>query len=350
MKGKVFLLILLSYIPAVQAQQPVQGYVDSNLVKTLFFAGLRDKLNEDYSRANESFTKILVLDPNNAAVHYEIAVMNYRQNKLFEAEMAIKKALVADGNNVWYWMLMAELYKRKGDMEALVEVLNQMIRLAPDKEAYYYDRSNAWLLAGNTDAAMKGYDELEKKFGNSEALNHARQRVTMEKDDTAGGQNEGHQAAASLSPEQTMLVLGEKLYRQGDLKGAMAQFKSILKNTDQIYMAWERAIHIEVVLGLYAEALKTADEALSLYPSQAVLYYHKAVALQHISNYTEALTNIETALQLDEGNALYMELYGDVLFLKGEPAQALLQWKKSKAAGNSSEKLNKKINERKYLE
>ncbi|WP_316811326.1 tetratricopeptide repeat protein [Pedobacter heparinus] len=349
MKYKGFLLILLGYIPAALAQQPVTGVLDSNVVKTLFFAGLRDKLNEDYSRANESFTKILALDPNNAAVHYEIAVMNYRQNKLFEAETAIKKAAALDGNNVWYWMMLAELHKRKGDMEALVGVLNQLIRLSPDTEAYYYDRSNAWLLAGNTEAAMKGYEELEKKFGNSEALSHARRRITMEKDD-AGEKIGAHQAEASLSPEQNMLLLGEKLYKQGDLNAALVQFKAILKNTDQVYMAWERTIAIEVALGLYADALKVADEALSLYPNQAVLYYYMTVALKHSNRYTEALTNIKSALQLDEGNALYMELYGDILFLNGDKAQGLLQWKKAKAAGNSAEKLNKKINEQKYLE
>lgn len=349
MKCKGFLLILLGYMPAALAQQPVTRMLDSNVVKTLFFAGLRDKLNEDYSRANESFTKILALDPNNAAVHYEIAVMNYRQNKLFEAEMAIKKAVALDRNNVWYWMLLAELHKRKGDMEALVGVLNQLIRLSPDTEAYYYDRSNAWLLAGNTEAAMKGYEELEKKFGNSGALSHARRRVTMEKD-VAGDKAGGQQAEASLSPEQGMLLLGEKLYKQGDLNAALVQFKAILKNTDQVYMAWERAINIEVILGLYAAALKTADEALALYPNQAVLYYYMAVALKHGNRFTEALTNVKSALQLDEGNGLYMELYGDILFLKGEKELGLLQWKKAKAAGNNAEKLNKKINEQRYLE
>lgn len=349
MRYKCFLLILLGYLPAARAQQPVTGLVDSNLVKTLFFAGLRDKLNEDYSKANESFTKILLLDPNNAAVHYEIAVMNYKQNKLFEAEMAIKKATAADGNNVWYWMLLAELHKRKGDMEALVGVLNQLIRLSPDTEAYYYDRSNAWLLAGNTEAALRGYDELEKKFGNSEALNHARKRVITEKDD-AGDKMGNRQAEAVLSPEQNMLLLAEKLYKQGDLNAALVEFKTILKNTDQVYMAWERTIAIEVRLGLYADVLKTTDEALALYPNQAVLYYYMAVALKHSNRYAEALTSVKSALQLDEGNALFMELYGDVLFLGGNKDLGLLQWKKAKAAGNSTERLNKKINEQKYLE
>lgn len=352
MKYKVFLWVLLGCTITAAAQQPpVAAQVDSNVIKTLFFAGLRDKLSEDYNKANENFTKILAIDPNNSAVHYEIAVLNYRQNKLFEAEMAIKKATAVNANNIWYWLLMAELYKRKGDMEALVKVLNQMIRLSPQTEAYYFDRSNAWLLAGKTEEAMKGYEELEKKFGSSEALVHAKQRITAEKTQGSGAtQQDNRQAEASLTPDQSKLLLAEKLYKQGDLNGALVQYKSILKNTDQIYAAWERTLNIEIALGRYKEALKTADDALGIYPNQAVLYYHLAIALQREARYAEALVNIRSALQLDEGNGLYMELYGDVLYLKGDKDLALQQWKKAKATGMGSEKLNKKINEQKYVE
>jgi tetratricopeptide (TPR) repeat protein len=347
MKFKVFLLALLGYVPASVAQQPAVVPVDSNAIKTLFFAGLRDKLNEDYNRASESFNKIIILDPKNAAVHYEIAVVNYRQNNLFEAEAAIKKATSLDGNNIWYWMLMAELYKRKGNMDAMARVLNQLIRLSPENAGYYFDRSNAYLLAGKTEEAIKGYDELEKKFGTSDELKRARQRIT------SGGrenQPENTIADAVVNPDQATLLLAEKLYQKGDLNAALAQFKTILQNTDQLFMAWERTTNIQLALGLYQEALKTADAAVAIYPNQAILYYYMAVALQRDHQYDQALSNVKSALGLDAENGIYLELYGDVLFLKGDSVRALVQWKRAKIAGNSSEKLNKKINEQKYLE
>ena len=207
MKLKLFLLVLLGYAPGLFAQQPVARGVDSNFIKTLYFAGLRDKLNEDYSKANESFNKILALDPNNAAVLYEIAVVNYRQNNLYEAEVAIKKATTLEANNIWYWIMMAELYKRKGDMDAMAGVLNQLIRISPEKIEFYFDRSNAYLLAGKIPEAMKGYDELEKKFGLSDELAKARRRVTL------GGQENilperatGKPPAEPTAAEQKMLL------------------------------------------------------------------------------------------------------------------------------------------------
>ncbi|WP_449440104.1 tetratricopeptide repeat protein [Pedobacter steynii] len=145
-------------------------------------------------------------------------------------------------------------------------------------------------------------------------------------------------------------LYGDVLYQQGNLQGALTQFQSALKITDQLYAVWEQVLNIQTSLGLYKDAIKTADDALSVYPNQAILYYYMAVALQNDNQNAQALTNIKAALQLDAENPLYIEYYGDVLFLKGDKELALAQWKKAKSAGSDSEKLNKKINEKKYIQ
>ncbi len=456
MKGKWFLMLMLSGSTAVFAQEPVVSALDSMAVKTLFFAGLKEKLNENYPKAAENFDRLLKIDPDNSAAYFEIATLNYRQNKLMESEMAIKKATSLNPNNVWYWKLLAELYKRKGDMDNLVGVFDKLIALSPDEGSYYFDRSNALLLAGKEEEALKGYDLLEKKFGPSDALTEARQRVSMSKDDvfdknavekilaedvkdvkrllyTSGlliQKNQNSEAlavlkrASELEPDNfevdlamadvysalknnadaqlslkkafespmmpidqkvkivVMLLGGKKnqlrmndaaelamvavkahpddpkvfalygdvLYQQGNLQGALTQFQSALKITDQLYAVWEQVLNIQTSLGLYKDAIKTADDALSVYPNQAILYYYMAVALQNDNQNAQALTNIKAALQLDAENPLYIEYYGDVLFLKGDKELALAQWKKAKSAGSDSEKLNKKINEKKYIQ
>lgn len=349
---KVLLLVLLGNAYALFAQRPTVPLTDTAMIKVLYFAGLRDKLNEDYSKANESFSKILQLDPKNAAVYYEIAIVNYRQNNLYEAEMAIKKATALETNNTWYWMLMAELYKRKGDMNAMAGVLNQLIRLSPDKADYYFDRSNAYLMAGKTAEAMKGYDELEKKFGPSDELARARRRVTSGGKLNMATEGDGKDELAKpklTAVEQTML-LAEDLYKKGDLPGALAKFKMILEGDDYPYRAWEQALNIQLLLKQYKDAIKTADQALGIYPNQAILYYFMALALHQDNQNGLALRHVKSAVQLDADNGVYLELYGDVLFVNGDKEGALIEWKKAKAAGNSSEKLNKKIYERKYLE
>ncbi|TDQ10063.1 tetratricopeptide repeat protein [Pedobacter metabolipauper] len=454
-KSKWFLLFLLTAGLPAAAQQPVIGVVDSNAIKTLFFAGLRDKLTENYPKAAESFTKILMLDPDHAPAYYELAGLYYRQNKLPEAEMAIKKATALNADNLWYWRLTSELYKRKSDMDALVLVFNQMIRLDPENDSFYFDRSNALMLAGKTEEALTSYNEIERKFGSSEALVQARQRaggaeqkvvskevvdqllakettdikgllgtsttliekgqyadalpllkkakeidaadfeIDLELADVYKGLKNNAEAHASLrsafnnplmpadqkakiimmlfagakNPQRIndaaelaqlavkshpndpdlLSLYGSILVQQEKLTEALDQLLSVLKLTDDRFKVWEQVLNIQIHQSSFKDAIKTADQALSIFPNQGVLYFYLAVAQEGEQLNKEALKTIQSALQLDGENAVYMEYYGDLLFLTGDQSGAVVQWKKAKAAGSTSDKLNRKINEKKYI-
>lgn len=391
MKIKWFLLLGLTYCLPLMAQVPVAAGIDTTLVKGLFFAGLQYKLSENYSKAAESYNRILAIDPKNAAVYFELATVNYRQNKMPEAETAIKMAAELDASNIWYWKFLVEMYKRKGDMDALVGTFNRLIGLDPDNDSYYFDRSNALLLAGKPDEAAKSYDELEAKFGPSAELSAARQRM-LDKNNGLGkelpgvnnlesltkaklenpddfeidlaiadaykAQKNSVEATAALQsafanpampveqkvkiimmlftgtknqqrmndakglaliavkahPDDTAVkgIYAEVLYRQGDLAAALTAFEEILKTNGQLYKAWEQVMNIQIKLGQFKEAMKTGDEALSLYPNQGVLYYYLALAMSGDGKTADALTQIKAALQLDTENAVYMELYKEL--------------------------------------
>ena len=105
-----FLLIALH-----SSAQPKLTAADSNMVKLFFFEGLRDKMNENYEKANESFMKIIAMNPENAAVHYEIALINFKQRNWAVSEMAVKKAISLDPKNGWYQRLLTELTRKRKD-------------------------------------------------------------------------------------------------------------------------------------------------------------------------------------------------------------------------------------------
>lgn len=455
---------------------------DSALIKQLFFAGLRDKLKENYAKSNESFGKITVLDPKNSAAWYEIGLLNFRQNNIPAAESAIKTAVSLDQDNLWYWKLLAEVYKNTGNMAGLVPVFDQLIRLSPDQQNYYFDRANALYIGGKKDSALAAYNELEKRFGPSGSLNRARERINKE-DTRDTSQNTGKPldelAAATLYftqknyPAAGLLLekigashqndplyfalYGDVWYETGNLPAALFNYQNALKLTDQLYGVWEKVINIQILMGKYKEMIETGNSALSVYPNQAILYYYMAFALHHENQNKEALIHIKTALSLDNdntelqalisalraeilidegkmaeadlafqraisldpdnfqivnnyayylalknehldkavvlieraaqampgdasiadtyalillkkgnyqlaqswiekalgnkesGNNVYLEHYGDILFLKGEQDKAIVQWKKSQDAGNDSALLKRKINEKKYF-
>lgn len=564
MKVKLVLGFVLALCALSKAQEPVTlPSRENNAIKELFFAGLKEKMAENYANANVSFSKVVAMDAKNHAAYFELASLNLRQNKLLDAEVAIKKAIALNPGNVWYLKLQAEIYKRNGNMEALIPVLDQLVKLAPETEEYYFDKASALAIAGKTEEAQKAYDAVEKKFGSSKELTLAKQRIAVQGKTPATDEalnkmiSEGPadvknylylsgillekdkrtealtllQKAKALEPDnyeiglamadvyksqknnelavealksafanpampvankvkiistmlakfgnagvakdattlaqealkahpndpKLLLLYGDVWYQQGNLNKAKEQYLAALKLSDQLYMAWEKVLSIQTLLGQYTEAIKTGDDALAIYPNQAILYYYKAFALHRngqnaeagleiksalqldaddnslkamifalqaevfidqaklkeadaafdkaialdpgnyltLSNYAyylalrnqdltkaeqlaakaaaampqnasiadtyamvlfkqgkyeQALNWIEKALQNNEAsNPVYLEHYGDILFLKGETAGALEQWQKAKQAGNDSDKLNKKINEKKYI-
>jgi len=561
-KTYLFLAAIILNLNAF-GQMPVVSNAarDSNAVKQLFFAGLREKMSDNYSLAATNFNKLVGLDANNHAAYFELANANIRLDKLAEAEQNIKQAIKLNGNNPWYYRTLGEVYKRSNKMPELVEVFSQLIRLDPENDAYYFDQANALYLSNKIDDAKKVYDQIETKFGESRDLITARRRVqsngnTSESDIVK--LLEGNQAdvknylyaaglllqkgndpealkvllkAHQLSPEnfevnlaladiyrkqkndeaafaslklafgssdmpltekvkivsalfqkinepivaksltdltkivaeqnpkdaKALALYGDVLYQQNKLREALVQYQEALKLNEQIYAVWEQVINIQSLIGHYAEAVKVGDEALTIYPNQASLYYYIAYALYKTGKFEEALNNLKTALQLDtdnkslqaqsyalqgdihisqnnfnqakiafekaiatepdnylimnnyayylalknddlskaaqyaetaanamptnssvadtyafilfkqqkydlaktwiekalqnntDKNSVYLEHYGDILFMKGEKDAALVQWQKAKDAGNASEVLIKKINEKKYF-
>lgn len=564
MKFKLVWVLVFLCCALTKAQEPVTlPSRENNAVKELFFAGLKEKMAENYANANVSFNKVVAMDAKNHAAYFELASLNLRQNKLLDAEVAIKKAIALNPGNVWYLKLQSEIYKRNGNMEALIPVLDQLVKLAPETEEYYFDKASALAIAGKTEEAQKAYDAVEKKFGSSKELALAKQRIAVQGKTPATDEalnkmiSEGPadvknylylsgilleknkqaealallQKAKALEPDnyeiglaladvyqsqknnelavealksafanpampvanktkiisamlakfsnpgiakdatvlaqtalkahpnepKLLLLYGDVYYQQGSLNQAKAQYMAALKLSDQLYMAWEKVLSIQTLLGQYTEAIKTGDDALAIYPNQAILYYYKAFALHRNGQNAEAALEIKSALQLDAddnslkamifalqaevfidqaklkeadaafdkaisldpanyltlsnyayylalrnqnltkaeqlaakaaaalpqnasiadtyamvllkqgkyeqalnwiekalqnneaSNPVYLEHYGDILFLKGETTAALEQWQKAKQAGNDSDKLNKKINEKKYI-
>jgi tetratricopeptide (TPR) repeat protein len=534
---------------------------DSNMVKQLFFAGLREKMSENYVVASTNFNKIVGLDPNNHAAYFELANANLRLDKLSEAEQNIKQAIKLNADNLWYWRLLGEVYKRTNKMPELIDVFNQLIRIDPENDAYYFDKANAQFLANQLDDAKKTYDEIQVKFGDSRDLTNARKRfqangsatesdivkllegnhadvknylyaaglllqkgndpealkvlvkaqqlepnnfeVNLALADIYRRQKNDEAAFASLklafesaempltekvkiiaalfpklsqpivaknvtglsrlvaeknpADAKALALYGDVLYQQNNLKEALVQYQAALKLNEQVYVVWEQVINIQTLLGHYDDAIKVGDEALTIYPNQASLYYYMAYAQYKTGKYEPAMSNLKTSLQLDvenkslqaqiyalqgdifinqnnfsaaktafekaislepdnylimnnyayylalknddlakaakyaetaangmpnnpsiidtyafilfkqqkydlaktwiekalqnnsNKNGVYLERYGDILFMKGEKDEAVIQWQKAKEAGNGSEVLIKKINEKKYF-
>lgn len=574
MKKAVLTWILTVCLSSLFAQQkgegvlPVPGKVlgqkDSLQVKDLFFDGLHEKIMMNYPEAASSFSKVLGIDPANDAAMYELANISFADNKPDEAEKLIRNAVTLRPDNEWYWALLSDIYKKTNKISELVPVLEELEKIAPDKEAYSYDKANALLILKKTDAAVTAYNDIEKRFGSSEDLTSARQRILMQQGKPEMVEEE-LEKQISLNPDElrNYLYLGEVLSKSGAREKAIAvlnrakliapgsamirlaladnykalnqfentfielkvafsdpdlnidekvrivlsffpkfadmkarayanelssimvkvhpneakafavygdvlfqerkfaqardSYKKALKINDQVYQIWEQLLRIEVSMGEFQQAILDGNEALNIFPNQAALYLYTGIAYAQTKNhekaisfmksaldleledkeiltqiystlgdsynalkrhkesdisydkaletdprnsfvlnnyayylslrgekleeaekmsrrsieldpnnassedtyawilfrlkkYPEARIWIEKALQNSTNNAVQTEHYGDILYFLGEEVKAIEQWQKAKKLGSRSETLDKKINDKKYID
>lgn len=537
---------------------------DSVKLKELFFDGLQEKVTMNYAQASSSFTKVLEIDPANDAAMYELANINFADDKAEDAERLIRNAITINPGNEWYWVLLSDVYKKQNKIAELVIVLEELAKISPKNEGYYYDKANALLLLKRMDDAIKAYDLIEEEFGASDDLVTARQRILMQQGKSIKlateleskiqsdpdelrnyiflsevySKTDNHKKALEtlikakqIAPENAMIrlaladtykalkqyentfielkvafadpdlnidekvrivlsffpmfadmkarayanelasimvrihpeeakafaVYGDVLFQERKYDQAQVAYKKALEINDQVYQIWEQLLRIEVNLGKFQQAIADGEQALSIFPNQANLYFYTGIAygqtqkhekaisymkstldleledktilvqvystmgdsfnalkkfkesdqayskaleldprnsyvlnnyayylslrkenlaeaekmskrsielnpdnassedtyawiLFKLKKYDEARIWIEKALQHNSNNAVQIEHYGDILYLLGEYENALVQWQKAKALGSTSETLDKKINEKIYID
>ncbi|MGV3684543.1 MAG: tetratricopeptide repeat protein [Daejeonella sp.] len=321
-----FILAISSMIANAQKNQGpviVVGKVlsqrDSLQVREIYFEGLHQKLMENYPQAALSFQKVLEIDAANDAAMYELANMSFAQNKQTEAEQLIRNAVTVNPDNEWYWSFLAGVYKKTNNISELVLVLDELIRLAPEKEEYYYDRANSFMILKKTDQAISAYDEIEARFGPSEDLSSAKQRILMRQGKSDIVEQELEKQIKDKPEDiRNYLYLSEVYTKAGDrdkavgilnkakavepanalIRLALADNYKALKRFDDSF------IELKVA---FADPNLNVDEKVRI-----VLSFFPMFADFKARAYASELASIMTKTHPDEAKAF--AIYGDVLF------------------------------------
>lgn len=344
MKTKLTLTLILTIITIVALAQNKSGPVivvgkvltqkDSLQAREIYFDGLHEKLMENYPRAAASFSKVLEIDPANDAAMYELANMSFAQNKPTEAERLIRNAVTVKPDNEWYWSFLAQVYKKTNNISELILVLDELIRLAPDKEGNYYDRANALMILKKTDQAVVAYNEIESKFGSSEDLSAAKQRILLQQ----GKPEKVEQELESQIKDQpgdvrNYLYLSEVYTKSGNREKAIETLnkaKAIEPSNAMIrlaladnYKALKQFDNTFIELKVaFADPNLSIDEKVKI-----VLSFFPMFADFKARAYANELASIMTKTHPDEAKAF--AVYGDVLFQEKKYNEARDSYKKA---------------------
>eukprot|EP01136_Pigoraptor_vietnamica_P033078 Opistho-1_new@95590 len=246
----------------------------------------------------------------------------YQQGNYSAAKIQYETVLKISDQIYAAWEKILGIQNLLGDYQAAIKTGEYALSIYPNQAILYYYRAFA----------------LHRNGQNAEAGLEIKSALLLDSEDN--------------NLKALILALQAEVFiDQGKLKEADVAFdKAILLAPTNYLTLSNYAYYLALRNQNLGKAEQLAAKAANALPNNASIADTYAVVLLKLGKYEQALSWIEKALQNNESNnPVYLEHYGDVLFLKGEEKNALVQWQKAKNAGNDSVKLMKKINEKKYI-
>jgi tetratricopeptide (TPR) repeat protein len=390
-------LVYLKQGKVDQAAADIQAMIGSDPSQIRYYLLLAEVYNSNglADKALDILQSAQKIDPNNGQVHLALAGI-YRDKK---------------DNEACYNELVAAFSIPGLDINQKIKIVLNYVPKFPDTNAKasalelsrlitvaHPDDSRSYALYGDMLLQNGRYKEAKENYKKSVGLNgqvyEVREqlvRLDLGDNDIDGALKDGESALA-LFPNQAWLnyLVGVAWQQKKDFKKALTYFrntseletqdkellsqcfsslgdcyhstaefqksdqayeKSLTYNPDNAYTLNNYAYYLSVRGVLLDKAAEMSRHANDLQPNTASFEDTYAWILFKQKKYTEAKVWIEKAIAHDkDDSATQFEHYGDIMFQLGDTNMALQNWKKAKDAGGTSPVLERKINEKKYIE
>ena len=272
------------------------------------------------------------------------------------ASKLCRQSLETNPEEVKLLILYGDVLYRRGEFRLAKAQYAKVTKLADKTYLAYEKLLGLQNLTTEYDEAIKTGEEALTYFPNQAIIYYYRAFALHRTGKNAEAAYELKTATVLASDDKELMAMiyglqAEVFIDQQKLKEADIAFEkskalapdNVLIGSNYAYYLAQGGYNLPKAEQLAAKAAKALPEN----PSVADSY---AFVLTKLNRLAEALIWQEKALKNNgDQNGFYLENYGNILFLKGEKEAALLQWQKAKAAGNNSQKLIQKINEKQYI-
>jgi tetratricopeptide (TPR) repeat protein len=195
----------------------------------------------NYASAIVSYNEAIKLEPDDAAIYYNLGIASSNQGDYAEAIVSYNKAIELNPDYADAYNNLGIAYRNQGDYARAMVSYNRAIELNPDYVAAYYNLGNAYRDQGDYASAIVSYNK-----------------------------------AIELNPDYVDAYnnLGIAYRNQGDYASAMVSYnRAIELNPDDADVHYNLGIAYSNQ-GDYASAIVSYNRAIELNPDFATAYYN----------------------------------------------------------------------------
>lgn len=301
-----------------------------------FFAGVNDKISDNYQRAADDFHKAIEADPTSSAAYYELGASLLRLQQLPEAEQAASKAVKLNESNTWYKLMLADIYKYEKKWPEATSVYEKLVNDNPDVDDYYFELAGLYLYQNKTDAALRTYDKIEKHFGLSEDVSLQKHRIYFQTGKYDKAEEEINKLITqNPSNPKYYEILAETYAKAGQDDKAMAVYNDLLKKNPDDGMAQLSMADYYFKKGDKKQSFDMltrafANKSLSIDAKIGILYNNYLMQPKlSDEDKANAYTLAETLVKTNDNDAKTHAIYGDLLYQDKKFEEARTQYRKS---------------------
>lgn len=222
-------------------------------------------LFEDYGRALSLFNECLKYDPQNAAVHYQLAQIYIKAGDMTKARNFSRTAHLIEPENVWYATQLASIYQISRMGDSAIFVYKSLLKGSKEDLNLFFRIASLYEQDGKYKEALQYLDNIEKESG-----------ITKE-----------------------VCISKSRIYgKTGKKRLALFELRRCLTGSEQDY----------IVLGVIAEFYRTNNQ-----PDSA-MHYYEMIERDHQDDANVMFSYGEFLLeqkQISKAQKLYIDIFGN---------------------------------------
>ena len=277
-----------------------------------FMEGVRSKIIGDYQSAIGWFDNCLKILPYSPVVKYEIASLLMANQDFNGALQLAREAVTGNPENMWYKILLANIFQKKAMIEEACQVYAEIIAKYPNKEEFYVIEAGLYTSIEKWQKAIEVYDRYEAQYGITEPVSIEKIKLYTKLDDVKKASSELLKLIRKFPDRSEYLSLLAELYFNYD------QDKKGLQILDRLLKADPGNGFVHFYLADYYRDKKQEKEADK--HTKSALLSDKIDNGYKIQYILKLILNPDTTLvseaTLDEYMDLLMQKYSDDLAIR----------------------------------
>lgn len=194
-----------------------------------FFAGMREKMINNFVEAEENFKKALQINPENANTQFQLSNVLLQGKKIAEAEIINEKAVLLEPKNEWYTRQLVDIYKYTRNYKKAENLLKNHYKITKNTEVLY-ELAMIQLMDENPKASLKTFDQYEKIVGINEIVIRQKEQIYLKQGKLSKAIKEVEKLINAFPEKQEYRGALADLYMSaGKEKEALDIYESILK-------------------------------------------------------------------------------------------------------------------------